>query len=226
MLRGSTKWTLERFLARTVTLPSGCMEWTGYRDARGYGQTHYRGPPIRTHRLSWILHFGPIPDGEDVCHRCDNPPCVNPGHLFTGSAYDNVIDMRTKGRHGTAKITQEIANEIRRRAEAETQTAIAADIGLSQAHVSDIVRGRSWGTTARAQMPRSTRHPLAADAVHEIRRRYDAWEPSTVIAKDFSITRYQVANIGKRKQWKNVPEASHAASTTREVPSEITPKRP
>lgn len=77
-----------------------CWEWTGYR-ARGYGVMRraslYRFQ-IATHRYSWMLANGPIPDGLLVCHRCDNPPCVRPDHLFLGTTADNTRDRDAKGR--------------------------------------------------------------------------------------------------------------------------------
>ena len=101
---------------------TGCLEWQG-RKADGYGTVQYRGRHARVHRLSYIAHNGPIPDGLFVCHKCDNRACHAIEHLFLGSAADNAADMRKKGRqyHGQetgryrAIITREMAAEIKRR---------------------------------------------------------------------------------------------------------------
>lgn len=86
---------------------TGCWLWTGSRSRADYGQI---GVGSRTtgrgnkgaHRVSYELFKGPIPDGHDVCHRCDNPPCVNPDHLFVGTRQDNMIDMVSKDRQRKA----------------------------------------------------------------------------------------------------------------------------
>jgi len=89
-----------RFWSR-VAIGDGCWEYMRYRDPNGYGRIgrgkHGTGG-ILTHHASWILSCGPIPHGLFILHRCDNPPCVRPDHLFIGNQADNVRDMISKGR--------------------------------------------------------------------------------------------------------------------------------
>jgi hypothetical protein len=101
-----------------------CWEWKASRDRKGYGQFHIGKKSIRSHRVSWIVHFGEIPEGLHVLHHCDNPPCCNPHHLFLGTNRDNALDRECKGRgnkinaknrgegHGMSKLTNEQVLEI------------------------------------------------------------------------------------------------------------------
>ena len=94
---------IERFFSR-INKTSTCWLWTGTRTkSGGYGILSIDGKYARTHRISFEIHKGKIPAGMHVCHKCDNPPCVNPEHLFLGSHLDNMKDMGRKGRHVPAK---------------------------------------------------------------------------------------------------------------------------
>jgi hypothetical protein len=78
--------------------PDACWPWQGGRKVKGYGRLMRDYKDLQSHRVAWEETFGPIPDGLQVLHHCDNPPCCNPAHLFLGTPGDNVRDMVAKGR--------------------------------------------------------------------------------------------------------------------------------
>lgn len=132
--------------------PAGCWEWRGSRRPTGYGVVSIGQQKLEyTHRVSWQVHFGPIPQGAYVCHRCDNPPCLNPTHLFLADHDGNMADMVTKGRHaygirqGRAKLTPEMVREIRGQRDV-SQHVIASRFGVSQSLISRIKNDQRWAT--------------------------------------------------------------------------------
>ena len=81
---------------------SECIEWSGSRNREGYGRFKIAGQSFLAHRIMWEEANGPIPDGLNICHTCDNPPCVNVDHLFLGTDKDNTRDSMAKGRRPSA----------------------------------------------------------------------------------------------------------------------------
>ena len=94
----TTRWP-DRFWSK-VDKTHGCWNWTGYRDDSGYGVVRFGGSARRSHRVSYEIHFGEFDKELKVLHRCDNPSCVNPDHLFLGTHAANMVDMVEKKRHG------------------------------------------------------------------------------------------------------------------------------
>lgn len=135
-----------------------CWEWRGYRTKDGYGRVHMDGTVRIAHRVAWELTNGPIPDGLDALHHCDNPPCCNARHLFLGDHAANMADMKTKGRArsggvsgervGTAKLTRAQVRAIRvQAASGARQCDLARQYGVHQSTISGVVRGRTWAKT-------------------------------------------------------------------------------
>jgi hypothetical protein len=131
-----------------------CWEWTGHKVQGGYGQFDAGSRTmLLAHRASWQLENGPIPEGMNVLHRCDNPACVRPAHLFVGSAKDNMQDMLSKGRdripfgseHGSAKLTEDSVRRIRlERSGGRRLADLAAEFGVAECTISEIARRRTW----------------------------------------------------------------------------------
>lgn len=150
-------------------IEGGCWKWSGAK-IKGYGRLFVAGKHKYAHRLSWEIHFGPIPNGMMVCHRCDNPECSNPDHLFLGTAADNMQDKMKKGRwkggnkkgavtglkNGRAVLDWEKVALIRSSRGIETQQTLAQRFGVSPSTVSQIWNERIWkGQESEKAIPQS-----------------------------------------------------------------------
>ena len=126
-----------------------CWEWQGAGLASGYGMLRVGNRMKLAHRVSWELANGPLPDGMCVCHHCDNPKCVNPAHLFAGTARDNSRDMVNKSRsaygerHPLHKLNSDIVREILTHPEISA-SEFGRRLEVTQARVSKIRRGKGW----------------------------------------------------------------------------------
>jgi hypothetical protein len=134
----------------------GCWLCAASPDSHGYPQftvgSRKNQINIRAHRLSWRIHFGPIPPGLCVLHHCDVRPCVRPNHLFLGTNADNTADMIAKGRErirgddsGKAKLTTlDIKRIFALHAAGHKQADIACEFGVSRPQISRIVNRKRW----------------------------------------------------------------------------------
>jgi hypothetical protein len=130
----------DRFWAK-VQKTDSCWVWTAATDSDGYGV--FNAPGHRAaHPFSYELHNGPIPEGLCVLHKCDNPPCVRPDHLFLGTKKDNAVDMAIKGRCRTTRLTPEqvIAIRSRYREGGVTMLALGQEYGVNKTTVRRIIK--------------------------------------------------------------------------------------
>jgi hypothetical protein len=131
-------------------LDSGCWIWQRDKDGRGYGRIMVGGIRHKAHRLSFESFKGPIAHGMHICHTCDIPSCVNPDHLFAGTAKDNVQDCKQKGRlnrakgerNGRAKLSAPQVELIRQ--SKERNAALARQFGVSNVLIGLVKRGLCW----------------------------------------------------------------------------------
>lgn len=137
---------------KNVDKTRACWIWLGPKVGRGYGKVKFDGKTQRAHRVVWEWTNGPIPDGMYVCHRCDNPACVRPDHLFVGTPAENVHDMHQKNRYPRgearkrAKLTAVMVIEIRSRYEPRkiTVKTLAKEYGVDPALIHRIIQRKAW----------------------------------------------------------------------------------
>lgn len=154
--RGITIPILDTFFSRIGTrTEAGCIPWTGSVNDRGYGIINSVLVPAGTKRASHVayeLFYGPVPKELCVCHRCDNPICVAPSHLFVGTKAENIADKVAKGRqargerNGKVLLTEDKVRDIRNRYEGRNESArqLAREYGVSFSCVQDIVYRKTW----------------------------------------------------------------------------------
>lgn len=209
----------ERFERQVIKVEGGCWGWRGSLDNGGYAKVRYdlRGIPYtKGHRFSYALYTGHDPGPFMVCHRCDNPKCTNPDHLFLGTARDNMKDKIAKGRaripkgdeSTSAKITEAQAAAIL--IDARPYAVIAAEYGVASATIGDIKNRKSWRhldiapiKAKRISPRRGVSDKLNPDIVREIR---SSPERGRDIALRFGLTQQTVCDIRKRRSWAHVTD--------------------
>lgn len=157
-----TASTVARFWRKVkITKPAECWEWIASRftaKKEQYGCFHIGKRTLTASRVAYAIGYGEEPGRSSVLHKCDNPPCCNPAHLYLGTQADNGRDMRERGRargaprygsaNASAKLTEAQVTVIRQRIDAgHRNTDIARDFGVHHSTISVIRRGRSWSPT-------------------------------------------------------------------------------
>jgi hypothetical protein len=140
---------LERFWSK-VNKSDDCWNWTAATNKKGYGIFDRDSGFATAHRYSYFLHFGEIPKNKIICHKCDNPKCVNPSHLFVGTIADNNKDKTNKNRQAKgavtnkAKLTREDIIKIRKLTKNTTLRKIATMFNVAHSTISSIKLGYTW----------------------------------------------------------------------------------
>jgi hypothetical protein len=147
--------TIERFISKiNKRSPLECWEWSRGKDKWGYGQFKIGFKQHKSHRVAYFLHHGRISNTKCICHKCDNPACCNPRHLWEGTDADNVFDRDAKNRriaargekHGRRKLTDIAVKKIRDLCALGNmkQSVIGSIFGVSQAVISGIHLRKIW----------------------------------------------------------------------------------
>lgn len=213
---------VDRFMKKIIK--KDCWEWTACTTPQGYGQFVFNGKMQGAHRVSWQIHRGSIPDGMLICHKCDNPKCVNPDHLFLGTHKDNSVDMSIKGRgslkrgekHPSAKLKEEDVKEIFNLSGKLSQREIAKKFNVTQGLIVNILNHRSWrtvsssmksmspnGVASNQKGSNSGRAKLSQKDV-EIILKMRGLKTSVQVGKEFNVTSGNIRSIWARRSWSHL----------------------
>lgn len=162
---------------------NGCLNWAGRKNKSGYGVFDYSGRPHLAHRVSFWLNTRLLPPGMSVLHRCDNPACINPAHLFLGTHQDNVWDMVSKGRHAHGP----------RHAAAMRLAAARGQSHMSRTRPDAVRRGENASGSR-----------LTNEQVLEIRRRCAGGVKQSDLASEFHVNQSQISDVVSRVTWRHL----------------------
>lgn len=191
-----------------------CWIWTGGKISAGYGTLCIDGVPHYAHRLSWEIHFGPIPDGLWVLHHCDRPQCCSPLHLHTGTHTDNMRDCAAKGRYHFQAHPELVPRGDAHYSRTNPEKLARGDRHGSKTHPECLKRGDENG--ARKYPERLKRGEdvygakLNPQKVLEIRRLHSEGVHVNDIALKFGVRPSNIVFIVQRKTWKHVTAAASA----------------
>lgn len=209
---------VERLLSKVKVNANGCFEWQMYRRPDGYGTIRIDTIAHRAHRLSYQTFRGPIPDGLFVCHRCDNPACINPAHLFLGTPKDNAQDAASKDRtmfgtdHTWSKLSDKTVRAIFEMYNTGryTQGDIAKHFDICQQEVHWVLAGKIWQRADKPAVQKRTCRILRGklltqDDVRQIRRLLDDPKNKQAdIGKMFNVSQGVVSSIKTRRAWRTL----------------------
>lgn len=149
-----SKKDMTRFNLKYKVMDNNCWEWISSKNRKGYGKFWLKTKPYYAHRISYLIYRGSLPYDLFVCHTCDNPSCVNPTHLYLGTAKDNYQDMKDKGRNinlkgssnANSKLVESQVLKIRElyKTGKFTVRGLAKDYKVSHGKIVSIINRKSW----------------------------------------------------------------------------------
>jgi hypothetical protein len=190
-----------------------CWEWPIFHKPGGYAECEIKGKRYRVHRLSYEVFKGQIPEGKYVCHSCDNPSCVNPEHLFLGSAKENFDDMMSKGRAPSKWLQSDEVIKIKDlyRSGGNSMYKLARQFGVTPAAICHIIHSEShvgigpdlWNGAERVKVD-NLRRKLLPSQVKEIKGLLSKSVSLAEISRRFGVSRKSIMDIREGVTWRSV----------------------
>lgn len=205
-----TEKDLERFWSKVDKRGEDeCWNWIKFKDKDGYGNLTFRQKSYPAHRFAYYLEFGEYDDNCFVCHKCDNPSCVNPNHLFLGDSKTNVADRHIKNRDaigskiGTSKLLESEVSEIMRLYFNKLMKIkdIAKKFNINKSTIERIISGERWGHVVENRGIYDNGRRLTKESAEEIRNLYKQGVMQIDIAPMFNIDQSTVSNIISGRRW-------------------------
>jgi hypothetical protein len=199
---------IARFWSRVaVKSPCECWDWQHRKLPSGYGVFSIGNRSVLSHRVAYYLINSVQPGPQLVCHRCDNPSCCNPVHLFLGTSADNIHDMDQKGRgnrpkgylHAHARLTAKDVCDIR--TSKESYAALSRKYGVSECCIGCAARGVTWKHIKTSVVGSKY---ISEDTVRAIRREHTAGVSQTALKIKYNMSDGNISLIVNYKTWKHV----------------------
>jgi hypothetical protein len=192
-----------------------CWEWKYGKSKSGYGNFWLNGLTIRSNRAAWVIANGPIKEGLFSCHKCDNPGCCNPKHLFLATNEENTLDRHLKGRtasgdrNGARRHKDRMPRGDNHYARTNPEKLARGDRHFSRTKPERVARGDRNGAKTKPEMVRrGESHGMAklnVNNVLSIRARFGLGENEKALAAEFGVTPLSIINVVTRKRWSHVP---------------------
>lgn len=208
---------LKMHFEKNVIRQDGCWDWKGYIARNGYAEiARSKNFSIKhAHRISWMIHKGKIPEGLFICHKCDNPKCTNPDHLFIGTHQDNNKDRDEKGRTikgekvASSILNDEQVREIKNLLSLDHSTSeIAKKFAISTTTAKRINNGTLWKhipwPTEKKGNGKIDGRKLSEVQVREIKKLLKLGVPCSKLGRDYGVTKEAIHAIKSEKNWKHV----------------------